>query len=48
MKFKLKGEKLDIFCHELSRTINIASKRTLNDFVNEYDMKEARKMQYPV
>ena len=42
------AEKLEIHTHELSRVINIALKKSFNDFVNEYRVREvARKMQDP-
>jgi ABC-type antimicrobial peptide transport system permease subunit/AraC-like DNA-binding protein len=42
------AEKLGIHPHELSRIINVALKKNLNDFINEYRVAEvARKMQDP-
>jgi len=42
------AEKLGLNAHELSRIVNIALKKSFNDFVNEYRVKDvARKMQDP-
>ena len=42
------AEKLGMNTHELSRIVNIALKKSFNDFVNEYRVSEvARKMQDP-
>jgi putative ABC transport system permease protein len=42
------AEKLGMNAHELSRIVNIALKKSFNDFVNEYRVRDvARKMQDP-
>ncbi|MGZ3874162.1 MAG: ABC transporter permease [Mucilaginibacter sp.] len=42
------AEKLEMTTHELSRVINVALKKSFNDFINEYRVAEViRKMQDP-
>ncbi|MEO3405414.1 ABC transporter permease [Mucilaginibacter sp. CAU 1740] len=42
------AEKLDLHTHELSRIINTVFKKSFNDFINEYRVREvAQKMQDP-
>ena len=42
------AEKLNIHTHELSRILNVALKKSFNDFINEYRVRDvARKMQDP-